>query len=83
MESNRFLDELISRYPDLVDIGDEIRQAARCLIHCYLNGHKVLVCGNGGSAADSDHIVGELMKSFGQRRPVPESLKGRLMEEWG
>lgn len=83
MENIRFLDELISRYPRLEPVREEIRKAADCLILCYRQGHKVLVCGNGGSAADSDHIVGELMKSFGTSRPVAGSLKNRLSEAGG
>ena len=41
------------------------------LIECYKNGGKLLVCGNGGSASDSAHIVGELVKGFLKRRPLP------------
>jgi D-sedoheptulose 7-phosphate isomerase len=47
---------------------------------CFRNGGKLLVCGNGGSAADSEHIVGELMKGFVLRREIPEDLKARLRE---
>jgi D-sedoheptulose 7-phosphate isomerase len=79
MESNIFLEELIGRYPQLLPIKDEIRKAADTLILCYQQGGKVLVCGNGGSSSDSDHIVGELMKGFEQKRPIRESLKNRLI----
>ena len=74
------LDELIDKYPQLQPLKNEIRQAADCLVRCYENGGKVLACGNGGSCSDSDHIVGELMKSFEQKRPVDDTLKNRLKE---
>jgi len=69
---------LVTRYPQLAPVKNEISRAAMSLILCYRQGRKVLVCGNGGSSADSDHIVGELMKGFEQKRPVREALKVRL-----
>lgn len=78
MENNIFLKELISRYPQLLSVEDEIRKAAECLITCYQRGMRVLVCGNGGSSSDSDHIVGELMKGFEHKRPISETLKKQL-----
>jgi D-sedoheptulose 7-phosphate isomerase len=77
------LNELLERYPKLVSVGDEILSAADCLIDCYENGGKVLVCGNGGSCSDSDHIVGELMKGFEHKRPVAQALKTQLKEIGG
>ncbi len=79
MESNIFIEELIGRYPQLKPIGDEIAKAAQSLIQCYQNGGKVLVCGNGGSCSDSDHIVGELMKGFEHKRPLGEDMKQQLV----
>ena len=78
MGNKLLLDELIIRYPQLLPVGDKIFKAANCLITCYQHGMKVLVCGNGGSSSDSDHIVGELMKSFENKRPIEESLKDKL-----
>ncbi|MDO9339089.1 MAG: SIS domain-containing protein [Bacteroidales bacterium] len=78
MENNIFLEELISRYPELLPVENEIRKTAECLIMCYQQGRKVLVCGNGGSCSDSDHIVGELMKGFEHKRPIGEPLKKQL-----
>lgn len=78
MENNTFLEQLISRYPELTAVSNAIQLAADCLIDCYQQGCKVLVCGNGGSSSDSDHIVGELMKGFEQNRPVGEKLRNRL-----
>jgi D-sedoheptulose 7-phosphate isomerase len=78
MENNIIIKELINRYPALASVESEIRNAAECLIMCYQQHRKVLVCGNGGSCSDSDHIVGELMKGFEQNRPIEESLKKQL-----
>jgi D-sedoheptulose 7-phosphate isomerase len=64
-------------------VKEEIQLAAECLIRCYQLGQKVLVCGNGGSCSDSDHIVGELMKGFEDKRPIGESLKTRLSDSGG
>jgi D-sedoheptulose 7-phosphate isomerase len=74
------LEELIRRYPPLGSLKSEIGKAANCLIACYEQGKKVLVCGNGGSCSDSDHIVGELMKGFENIRPVGDKLKNQLNE---
>jgi D-sedoheptulose 7-phosphate isomerase len=79
MENDQVIAELTKRYPQLLNLEREIRKAAGCLITCYQQGRKVLVCGNGGSCSDSDHIVGELMKGFEQKRPVGEDLKMQLM----
>ena len=79
MENNIFLKELIKRYPALTVVENEINNAAECLIKCYKQNLKVLVCGNGGSSSDSDHIVGELMKGFENKRPVKDSLKKQLL----
>lgn len=66
-------DELFKRYPSLETSRENIWAAYEILCECYENGGKVLVCGNGGSAADSEHIVGELMKGFMSRRSLSES----------
>ncbi|HHT73988.1 MAG TPA: SIS domain-containing protein [Firmicutes bacterium] len=69
---------LTHRYPMLMSIIPEIREACDLLERAFRDGKKLLVCGNGGSAADSEHIVGELMKGFIRRRPVGEGLRERL-----
>ena len=61
---NGFLDSLIDRYPSLAQCREQILKAYEIIIECYDNGGKLLCCGNGGSAADCDHLVGELMKGF-------------------
>jgi D-sedoheptulose 7-phosphate isomerase len=55
------MQELIKRYPALADCREEIKKSAEILVNTYKNGGKVITCGNGGSSADADHIVGELM----------------------
>ncbi len=80
MENNQILDTLIDRYPELEPLKSEINKASDTLINCYERGRKVLVCGNGGSCSDSDHIVGELMKGFENMRPVAEAMKNELAE---
>lgn len=77
------MEHLIKRYPALSACREDIKQAEKLLIDTYKHGGKVLVCGNGGSAADSEHIVGELMKGFLLKRPVAdariaEALRGKL-----
>lgn len=72
------VDQLCERYPSLTTVKTEIRRACDQLVACYEQGGKVLVCGNGGSCADSDHIVGELMKSFELKRPIRSDLAEKL-----
>ncbi len=72
------LNELIKRYPCLADCREQIEAADKTIIDTYENGGKLLVCGNGGSCADSEHIVGELMKGFLSLRPLDEDYKAEL-----
>lgn len=71
-----FLEKLITRYPDLQCVKGDIEKAYLVLEETYKNKGKVLVCGNGGSAADCEHIVGELMKGF----LLPRKLSEKEME---
>ena len=70
--------ELISRYPQLSDCAEKITKAVDFIVDGYFSQGKVLVCGNGGSAADSEHIVGELMKGFMSKRPLTEEERESL-----
>ena len=72
------LSDLIARYPKLSTCSDAIEHAAELWHTSLAAGGKILLCGNGGSAADCDHIVGELMKGFLSRRPLPENEKERF-----
>ena len=67
---NIHIETLISRYPSLACCKDAIQQAYDILKQAYTEKRKLLVCGNGGSASDSEHIVGELMKEFKLKRKV-------------
>lgn len=66
------MNDLLSRYPELEKCKGSIAEALELLLAVYQNHGKVLVCGNGGSAADSEHIVGELMKGFLLPRQVTD-----------
>lgn len=74
----KHIDLLIERYPVLEVCKDSIINSYLILEECYTNGGKVLIAGNGGSAADSEHIVGELMKAFKLPRLLPENYKNKL-----
>ena len=73
-------DLLVSRYPSLQSIRDVIIDAYLIMEECYLQGGKLLIAGNGGSAADSEHIAGELMKRFKTPRPVSLEFANRLKQ---
>lgn len=68
---NKHIAELLDRYPALAPCSEALDAALDALITCYRNGGKLLICGNGGSASDAQHIVGELMKNFILPRPIP------------
>lgn len=70
---------LMERFPELMDIKKSIDFAINDIIKCYEKGNKVLVAGNGGSACDSEHIAGELLKSFIKKRPIKEELRKELL----
>jgi len=70
---------LIKRYPVLQPCQEDIIISCKLLIDCFASGHKLLVCGNGGSAADSLHITGELMKAFILPRPLQGKDKEAIM----
>lgn len=72
---------LISRYPVLECCEDSIIRAYFMLEESYAAGHKLLVAGNGGSAADSEHIVGELVKGFKLARKLDEAISQKLINE--
>lgn len=75
---NKFIDELIDRYPKLESIKKDIEAAYELIKNMYKDGGKLLVGGNGGSAADSEHIVGELMKGFCKKRKISTDLAEKL-----
>lgn len=86
MEPMKYLEELVERYPALDAVKDDVRKAYELLEACYEQGGKLLIAGNGGSCADAEHIVGELMKGFVKRREVSDSFAECLRnadEVWG
>ena len=81
--NDMLLSELLERYPALFSISGEIKKAKDLLCRAAEQGGKVLVCGNGGSSADADHIVGELMKGFLLKREMPQTDKEKFKAALG
>ena len=77
---SKHIDLLMDRYPVLNPCREDIVKAYELLEECYENDHKLLIAGNGGSAADAEHIAGELMKHFKIMRPVPDDFAKKLKE---
>lgn len=78
-EVYKILEDLLFRYPMLEKQRDSILEVYKILESSYAAGGKLLIAGNGGSAADSEHIVGELMKAFIKPRKLDENLQSKLM----
>lgn len=76
----KYIDSLINRYPKLELIKEDVIKGYLLMEECYGKGGKLLVAGNGGSAADSEHIAGELMKRFKIPRPVDEGFADKLKQ---
>lgn len=74
-------EQLFERYPALTPVRGSIWNVYQILESCYASGGKLLIAGNGGSCADSEHIVGELMKGFVKRRQLPEALRQAIEQE--
>ena len=74
-----YIKQLIERYPILSENEKDIRQACEVIINCYEQGGKLLICGNGGSCADAEHIAGELMKGFLKKRPLSDEQKNEMI----
>ena len=78
--TKEILNGLTERYPALKVAKNDISAAFEALLASVKSGGKIMICGNGGSAADSAHIVGELMKSFKKTRPIDAKTAARLKE---
>lgn len=74
-----YISQLIQRYPILEENEKDIRLFCEMLINCYEWGGKLLICGNGGSCADAEHIAGELMKGFLKKRPLSAEKKAEML----
>ena len=83
VEPESILQELIDRYPALEACRESIVQAFDALVGTHGSDGKLLIAGNGGSAADSDHISGEMTKSFRFKRALDPVLQSRLEELYG
>lgn len=76
---DKHIDLLIERYPIFAPVKQDIIDAYLVMEECYVHDGKLLIAGNGGSAADSEHIAGELMKRFKAPRPVTEEFAEKLI----
>ncbi len=81
-KSLSYIEELFARHPVLKEIESELLQTINVLKNCIQKNGQIFVCGNGGSAADAEHIVGELVKSFMKKRPIKEEFKQVLEEKF-
>ncbi len=80
MTAQNILDTLFNSYPALLPCREEIEKAYFLLLNAAKNNALIMACGNGGSAADSEHIVGELMKGFNLMRPLSETEKAAFTD---
>jgi len=80
---NSHINKLLQRCPELAECRGEIEKSFAILCDCFRSGGKLLLCGNGGSAADAEHWAGELLKGFGQKRPLSQAEKQGLPEALG
>ena len=81
-ETRRRIDVFFERQNDLFGIKESILLSVRMLADAFAGGNKLLLCGNGGSCADCDHIAGELLKGFLKKRPVSDALKKELKDRY-
>ncbi len=81
-ETSDVINNYIYKYDFFTEIKEQVLEAFDILINCYLSGNKLLVCGNGGSNSDADHIVGELLKGFTKRRVLDENTQ-QALKVWG
>ena len=83
MPKLKLVTDLIEKYPALEKNSQDIIDAYELLKKSFEDNGKLLICGNGGSAADGDHIVGELLKSFSIKRPIPSAFQKKLKHKFG
>jgi D-sedoheptulose 7-phosphate isomerase len=80
---NIFIKKMLKRYPTLEKCSNDIEKAFDLCRQSFTNNGSLFLCGNGGSAADADHISGELLKGFILKREIPEDVKEELIEYFG
>ena len=83
MRTQQIMQEFYTLHPDLTFLEAELSKALRLLLDTFRSGGKLLICGNGGSSADSEHIVGELMKGFLLKRPLSSDKKDLFTNLFG
>jgi D-sedoheptulose 7-phosphate isomerase len=81
--TKQILEDFFGTHEQLNPLKSSIVNVCEILLKAYDNGGKVLICGNGGSCADGDHIVGELMKGFLLKRPLGKEIKDRFEQYYG
>ena len=81
--TSRLIEEIFASGDALESVRESALRAGELLKSTFADGGKLLVCGNGGSWADGEHIVGELMKGFLLKRPLPDEMKRDLRRLWG
>ena len=75
---NSVYNDLKKRYPALLSVRDDLFTAFKCLSNSFTKGGSLYICGNGGSAADGEHIIGELMQPYKKDRPIPKEFSDAL-----
>lgn len=80
-ETLDIFNDLFKRYPDIQNCQGDVEAAFQLLNECFRNNHRLYLCGNGGSASDCEHIVGELLKNFKKHRKIPMKLEKELDED--
>lgn len=78
VEMHTRLEKLFEKYPELAECQASIEEAFTAIKRAFESGRKLLLAGNGGSAADCEHVVGELMKGFMSKRPLSQELKEKF-----
>lgn len=81
--AERHIKELVSRYPVLESVSENLDKVYVALKTCFVNDKTLFCAGNGGSAADSEHIVGEMMKGFLLPRPLNEITRSAIRQRTG
>ena len=79
--TRQILTDLTVRYPALADCEKDVLSVYEILQDCFAKGHRLYLCGNGGSASDCEHIAGELLKSFKKCRPLANDFVERLKKQ--
>lgn len=77
------LQEFFRRHADLASLRAPVEQCVAAIVDMHRRGNKLLLCGNGGSAADCEHIAGELLKSFCLKRRVDDDFRAKLVATCG